>query len=345
MDTLNQNLNRYYKNPDVKKQPPIFAIKELVKYLNSENRISFYCDLHAHAAKKGCFLYGNALEYIMQVESILFAKIMSMNCINFEFESCNFSAKQMNSRDRNEKLTKEGSGRVSIYRLCNLIHSYTLECGLHFSNELNKIALPPSNKGCCEEDEVSDINSSMYQNSNGPTYYNIEIYKNLGKGMLVSILDTFEKNPCTRIAASGSESLEHFRKEIASRVMKIRRFWKEAHVKRKCKNINELIKETFYDEFTKRNVFNLILNEKLNIPSTANKRMLSITQMPSSTKNSKKSSMVIESKSVVKELPGSAIPFTWEKDVMCIKKMKMMMKISMKKVISCMKLIVPFLLL
>jgi len=67
MDTLNQNLNRYYKNPDVKKQPAIFAIKELVKYLNSENRISFYCDLHAHAAKKGCFLYGNALEFIMQV--------------------------------------------------------------------------------------------------------------------------------------------------------------------------------------------------------------------------------------------------------------------------------------
>lgn len=67
MDTLNQNLNRYYKNPDVKKQPAIFGIKELVKYLNSENRISFYCDLHAHAAKKGCFLYGNALEYIMQV--------------------------------------------------------------------------------------------------------------------------------------------------------------------------------------------------------------------------------------------------------------------------------------
>ena len=157
----------------------------------------------------------------------------------------------------------------------------------------------------------------MYQNNNGgPTYYNIEIYKNLGKGMLVSILDTFEKNPCSRIASSGSESLEHYRKEIAARVMKIRRFWKEAHVKRKFKNINELIKETFYEEFAKKNVWNLVLNEKLNIPT--NKRMFSITQMPpSSTKNSsKKGSMVLESKaSTIKELPSSAaIPFTWDKD-------------------------------
>lgn len=146
----------------------------------------------------------------------------------------------------------------------------------------------------------------MYQTGDR-TYYTIEIYKNLGKGMLVSILDTFEKNPCTRLAASGNESLEHFRKEIAARVMKIRRFWKEAHVKRKCKNINELIKETFYDEFTKRNVFNLLLNEKLSV-SIPNKRVSSITQMPSSTKNSKKPS-IIEPK-VVKE----SIPFTWDKD-------------------------------
>ena len=41
MDTLNQNLNRYYKNPDVKKQPAIFAIKELVKYLNRLSDLLF----------------------------------------------------------------------------------------------------------------------------------------------------------------------------------------------------------------------------------------------------------------------------------------------------------------
>lgn len=37
----------------------------------------------------------------------------------------------MKARDRFEELTKEGCGRVSIYKATNLIHAYTLECGFH----------------------------------------------------------------------------------------------------------------------------------------------------------------------------------------------------------------------
>ena len=67
MDYLNQNLNRHYKNPVPSKQPMIYGIKELVDYLNTESRLFFYCDLHAHPARKGCFLYGNALDFARQV--------------------------------------------------------------------------------------------------------------------------------------------------------------------------------------------------------------------------------------------------------------------------------------
>jgi len=55
----------------------------------------------------------------------------------------------MYARDRGEKLTKEGAGRVSVYRMCNIIHSYTLECGFHYytKNEnphpLPKAQYPP----------------------------------------------------------------------------------------------------------------------------------------------------------------------------------------------------------
>jgi murein tripeptide amidase MpaA len=60
MDTFGRNLNRFYISPDRQQQPAIFGIKALANHLIADNRLSFYFDLHAHNAKKGCFIYGNA---------------------------------------------------------------------------------------------------------------------------------------------------------------------------------------------------------------------------------------------------------------------------------------------
>jgi hypothetical protein len=60
--------------------------------------------------------------------------------MNFEYDYCNFSRKHMNTRDRNEDLTKEGCGRVIFYKNYGLIHSYTLECGFHSSNYVTPLA-------------------------------------------------------------------------------------------------------------------------------------------------------------------------------------------------------------
>jgi hypothetical protein len=259
MDVFHQNLNRHYKNPDPKKHSMIYGIKELVEYLHSENRLFFYCDLHAHAAKKGSFLYGNSLDYVKQVETILFAKVMSLNCINFEFESCNFSKKQMNSKDRGETLTKEGAGRVCVYKTSNIIHSYTLECGFHFSNELSQVAPPSVNKYLppgmsCNETEVTNIASDMYKES--PVYYTSEIYEDVGKAMLVSILDIFQKNPCTRILNTPYKNIEALRRQVATKISKYNRFKKDAmNVKKKFNKINELANELLFGDFQKRNVF------------------------------------------------------------------------------------------
>lgn len=68
------------------------------------------------------------------MESQLLARILSLNCINFEYDYCNFSRKHMTAKDRLEEKTKEGCGRVCFYRQYNLIHSYTLECGYHSNN-------------------------------------------------------------------------------------------------------------------------------------------------------------------------------------------------------------------
>ena len=41
-------------------------------------------DLHAHAGKKGNFFYGNALEDLQQqVQTQLYAKLLSLNCVAF----------------------------------------------------------------------------------------------------------------------------------------------------------------------------------------------------------------------------------------------------------------------
>lgn len=62
MDIFNQNLNRFYLNPDPFKQPSAYAIRHLGEYYKLENRLAFYMDLHAHPQRKGNFIYGNAFD-------------------------------------------------------------------------------------------------------------------------------------------------------------------------------------------------------------------------------------------------------------------------------------------
>jgi cytosolic carboxypeptidase protein 5 len=101
MDTFGRNLNRFYIKPDRHQQPAIYAIKALASHLIADSRLSFYFDLHAHNAKKGCFIYGNAFsDFVEQVESQVFCKLFSINHSGFEYEYCNFTEKHMNAKDR-----------------------------------------------------------------------------------------------------------------------------------------------------------------------------------------------------------------------------------------------------
>jgi hypothetical protein len=62
-----------------------------------------YLDLHAHAGKKGCFIYGNHFEdSVLKSYSMLYPKLISMNTLNFDFDECNFTEKLMNIKDRRD---------------------------------------------------------------------------------------------------------------------------------------------------------------------------------------------------------------------------------------------------
>ena len=63
LDSLGQNLNRFYVDPLQKEQPTIWAAKKAISvYAQKFHNMEMYIDFHAHASKKGVFMFGNALQ-------------------------------------------------------------------------------------------------------------------------------------------------------------------------------------------------------------------------------------------------------------------------------------------
>ena len=58
----------------------------------------------------------------LQVENMLFPKLISLNSPHFDFMGCNFSEKNMYAKDKRDGQSKEGSGRVAIYKALGIIH-------------------------------------------------------------------------------------------------------------------------------------------------------------------------------------------------------------------------------
>ncbi len=89
----------------------------------NESGIAYYIDLHGHASKRGCFMYGNALENEeQQVENVLFTKLIAMNTAHFDFYGCNFTERNMYLKDKRDGLSKEGAGRVAVYKALGIVH-------------------------------------------------------------------------------------------------------------------------------------------------------------------------------------------------------------------------------
>lgn len=126
-----------------------------------------YLDLHGHAVKKGCFIFGNALKGEEQAENMLFAKLISMNCLNFDFAECSFAEKLMSVKDRGCGLSREGSGRVAVYKATGLVKCYTLECNFQTGRRVNHL----TPKVILETGEIepetalTDVNSRIYKDS------------------------------------------------------------------------------------------------------------------------------------------------------------------------------------
>ncbi|EDV28996.1 uncharacterized protein TRIADDRAFT_19682 [Trichoplax adhaerens] len=159
----------------------------------SDDGVAFYVDLHGHASKRGCFIYGNALEAAEdRIKILLFAKLMSFNCTHFEFDSCNFSERNMRARDKKDGLSKEGSGRVAIHKILGITHSYTLECNYNGGRIVNNVPSASS------DNEGADLAMPL----NTTLQYTCLHYEEIGQAVAISALDIINANPLSRIEKS-----------------------------------------------------------------------------------------------------------------------------------------------
>jgi len=149
-----------------------------------------------------------------QSENILLAKLVAMNCLNFDMGECNFSEKIMNAKDRNG-MSREGSSRVVINKESGVTHCYTLECNYHNGKRINFLS-PKQIKasGNIEpETAVTDQSSKIYLNNGSPPF-TIEIFEDVGRAVGVALLDMIGQNPVSRIPLSSFKTVENVQTEI-----------------------------------------------------------------------------------------------------------------------------------
>ena len=86
LDTMACNLNRMYLNPSKLDNPTIWAARKvIVQQAEQYKCLEMYVDFHAHASKRGGFMFGNHLtDAEKQADNITFVKLIAMNCLNFD---------------------------------------------------------------------------------------------------------------------------------------------------------------------------------------------------------------------------------------------------------------------
>ncbi|XP_076861576.1 cytosolic carboxypeptidase-like protein 5 isoform X2 [Brachyhypopomus gauderio] len=174
-----------------------------------ESGVAYYIDLHGHASKRGCFMYGNNLaDEVQQVENLMYPKLISLNCAHFDFLGCNFSERNMYARDKRDGQSKEGSGRVAIHKAIGLVHSYTLECNYNTGRSVNTI--PPA---CHDNGRATPPPPPTF-----PPKYTPEVYEQVGRAVAVAALDMAECNPWSRLVLSEHNSLGKLRASMLKHV-------------------------------------------------------------------------------------------------------------------------------
>ena len=94
---------------------------------------------------------------------MLLPKLMSLNCVNFDFTESSFNDADNNKKDHKGD-SREGSGRASIYKETQLPYCYTVEG--NYATGLRINTLRPriqDGKPLKEELAINDTSSKFYR--------------------------------------------------------------------------------------------------------------------------------------------------------------------------------------
>ncbi|XP_044009366.1 cytosolic carboxypeptidase-like protein 5 isoform X2 [Aphidius gifuensis] len=175
----------------------IVGVDNNCKKNSEDSGIYLYVDLHGHASKKGVFMYGNYFDDPDDtIMCMLLPKLMSINNSNFHFTSCNFAERNMYLIDKRDGMSREGSGRVAVYKMTGLIRSYTLECNYNSGRLVNNV---PARV----RDGIAKLQSHMFV----PPKYTPTVFEEVGAALGPSILDMTNSNPNSRLPNSQYRSL------------------------------------------------------------------------------------------------------------------------------------------
>jgi len=134
-DSRGVNLNRVYDQHNELLYPSIAAVTSLVHAY--KDSLFLYLDMHAHATKRGLFLFGNWYEDLeQQAEAMLFSKLISLHSKWFSGQGCDFSLKNSKTKDKKDPLmSKQGCGRVVMSSMTKVSKCFTLETNYHIGKD------------------------------------------------------------------------------------------------------------------------------------------------------------------------------------------------------------------
>lgn len=192
---------------------PHLSDTSLLQIPPCDSGIAFYVDLHGHASKRGCFIYGNYFEdEDTQVDNMLFPKLISMNTAHFDFTGCNFSERNMYAKDKRDGMSKEGSGRVAIHKAIGITHSYTLECNYNTGRMVNPVPPAQGDDGKATPPPVAGF----------PPKYTQAHFEEVGKALAIAAIDYNESNPWSRIGMSEHNHLTGVKESVRRYIRSMR---------------------------------------------------------------------------------------------------------------------------